>query len=242
MTVRKKSKKTARKKPSDRSVLVEKTDEVRRPDAFSDVSDAFVDSDASDVHNIHLRIVSREQGEPEEGFEPTPSWVWAIAVLLLFAMGFYLGKYGGSFDTTAHEVEQPQLHAGGELKAEVKGDMIYAGVCQACNQADGKGVEGKYPPLAGSEWLLQDPLTPARIVLFGLEGDIRVKGKGFINKMPQFLDKLSNEEIAAAISFARTSFGNKMPAVTAIAVDSMRKIYGSRGVWSASELEGLRKR
>lgn len=208
---------------------------------FSDTIGAFADSDASDVNKIHLRIVSREQGEPEEGFEPTPTWVWGISVLLLFAMGFYLGKYGGTFGTIAHEVEQPQSIAGSDVKPEVKGDMIYAGVCQACHQADGKGVEGKYPPLAGSEWLNQDSFTPARIVLYGLEGEICVRGNGFNNKMPQFQDKLSNEEIAAAISFARSSFGNKGPAVLPAQVDSMRKTYSGRGPWSAALLESLRR-
>ena len=209
---------------------------------FSDANGAFVDSDASDVNKIHLRIVSREQGEPEEGFEPTPTWVWGISVLLLFAMGFYLGKYSGTFGTIAHEVEQPQISAGGDVKPEVKGDMVYAGVCQACHQADGKGVEGKYPQLAGSEWLLLDSFTPARIVLFGLEGEIRVKGIGFNNKMPEFQDKLSNEEIAAAISFARSSFGNKGVAVVPAQVDSVRKMYSGRGPWSAAALESLRKK
>lgn len=229
------------KSPAE-GIREEKPVELKGESGFSDENEAFADSDASDVNKIHLRIVSREQGEPEEGFEPTPTWVWGISVLLLFAMGFYLGKYGGTFGTIAHEVEQPKIFAGGEVKEEVKGDMVYAGVCQACHQADGKGVEGKYPPLAGSEWLLQDSFTPARIVLFGLEGTIRVKGNGFENKMPEFQDKLSNEEIAAAISFARSSFGNKSVAVVPAQIDSMRKAYGGRGPWSAAALESLRKK
>jgi mono/diheme cytochrome c family protein len=157
-------------------------------------------------------------------------------------MGFYLGKYSGTFGTIAHEVEQPQLSAGGEVKPDVKGDMVFAGVCQACHQVDGKGVEGKYPPLGGSEWLVQDAFTPARIVLFGLEGEIRVKGNSFNNKMPEFQDKLSNEEIAAAISFARSSFGNKGTALVPAQVDSMRKMYNGRGPWGAAALESLRKK
>ena len=242
MTPRKRSKKSAGGKRSEREAIQPKPVEETKPPSFSDVGDSFVDSDASDVHKIHLRIVSREQGEPEEGFEPTPGWVWAVSVLLLFAMGFYLGKYSGSFDTVAHQVEQPQLLAGGEVKTEVKGDMVYAGVCQACHQADGKGVEGKYPPLAGSEWLMHDSFTPARIVLYGLEGEILVKGRGFNNKMPQFHDKLSNEEIAAAISFARASFGNNAPAVNHMEVDSMRRMHSGRAAWNSSELAKMMKK
>jgi mono/diheme cytochrome c family protein len=240
MTQRRKSKKPKGDKQAPQSVPMP-VQPVQQP-AFSDEGDSFIDSDSSDVTKIHFRIVSREQREPEEGFEPTPSWVWAVSVLLLFAMGFYLGKYGGSFDTIAHQVEQPQLPGSGDVKIEVKGDMVYAGVCQACHQADGKGVEGKYPPLGGSEWLLQDSFTPARIVLFGLEGEIRVKGKGFNNKMPQFHDKLSNEEIAAAISFARSAFGNKAAAISPVEVDSMRETYTGRMAWAAAELENLRKK
>ena len=231
-----------REKSPAPEILKERPAEPAGNLGFSDANGVFADSDASDVNKIHLRIVSREQGEPEEGFEPTPTWVWGISVLLLFAMGYYLGKYGGTFGTIAHEVEQPQMFTGGEVKSDVKGDMVYAGVCQACHQADGKGVEGKYPPLAGSEWLMQDSFTPVRIVLFGLEGEIRVKGNGFNNKMPQFQDKLSNEEIAAAVSYARSSFGNKGAAVVPAQVDSMRRVYSGRGPWSAGTLESLRKK
>jgi len=242
MTQQRKSKKRSQPKKFPPEVSIQPSVEKTPIPAFTDSEDSFTDSDASDVHKIHLRIVSREQGEPEEGFEPTPLWVWAISVLLLFAMGYYLGKFGGTFGTIAHEVEQPQTLAESELKNDVKGDMVYAGVCQACHQIDGKGVVGKYPPLSGSEWLLHDDLTPARIVLFGLEGSISVKGMGFNNKMPQFYDKLSNEEIAAAISFARSSFGNKAAPVSPVQVDSMRRSHNGSGPWSSLELESLRKK
>ena len=249
MTPRRKNKrsvppgKTSPRKRSSEAVAPETKPVVQNiPVPFSDENGVFADSDASDVNKIHLRIVSREQGEPEEGFEPTPSWVWAISVVLLFAMGYYLGKYSGTFGTIAHEVEQPLVSGASEVKPEVKGDVVFAGVCQACHQADGKGVEGKYPPLAGSEWLMQDGTIPARIVLYGLEGEIHVKGNGFNNKMPQFQDKLSNEEIAAAISYARSSFGNKGNAVSPMEVDSIRKMYSGRGPWSAAALESLRKK
>ena len=49
-------------------------------------------------------------------------------------------------------------------------------VCQTCHQADGKGLPGAFPPLAGSEWMTKDPETPIRIVLLGLSGEIEVAG------------------------------------------------------------------
>ncbi|HWP83371.1 MAG TPA: cytochrome c [Bacteroidota bacterium] len=200
----------------------------------------FRDTDDVHVNTIHQRIVAREQEEPEEGFEPPPWWVWTISVLLLFAMGFYLGRYSGSWTTIAHEVEQPQLAQTTPLKKEVKGDLVYVGVCQTCHQPNGLGVAGQYPPLVGSEWLLEDIETPVRIVLYGLEGPITVRGSTYNNKMPPFHDKLSDEEIAAVLTHARASWGNAAPAVKPEDVAALRTKYGVRPPWTSSELVRVR--
>ena len=197
--------------------------------------------DLVDVNSIHRRIVEREQREPDEGFEPTPWWLWTMSVILLFVMGFYLGHYSGSFSSIAHEVEEPTASAGQPVVREVKGDIVYAGVCQACHQANGLGVGGQYPPLAGSEWLLRDRETPIRIVLHGLAGEIKVKGLLYNNKMPQFLDRLSDEEVAAALTHERSSWGNNAPGITSAEVGSIRKQTAGRGPFSAPELETFRK-
>ncbi len=196
----------------------------------------FRDTDDVHVDTIHARIVAREQKEPEEGFEPPPWWVWTISVLLLFAMGFYLGRYSGSWSTVAHEVESPQLATGAPMKKEVKGDLIYVGVCQTCHQPNGLGVAGQYPPLAGSEWVTRDVETPIRIVLHGLEGPITVRGSTYNNKMPQFHEKLSDDEIAAVLTYVRSSWGNSASAVKPEDVQTLRSKYGTRGVWDATEL------
>lgn len=208
----------------------------KKPDSPNE----FRDSDSVHVNKIHQRIVSREQLEPEEGFEPTPWWVWAVSVLLLFIMGFYLGRYGGSWSTIAHEVEQPSVGTTAPVPKAVNGDQIFIGVCQTCHQATGLGVPGQYPPLAGSEWVLNDIETPIRIVLYGLEGPVSVKGVSFNNKMPHFHDKLSNEEIAAVVSHVRSSWGNSMPPVNAEEVEAIRTQQGVRPPWSAVELTALR--
>ena len=129
--------------------------------------------DATDVpvDQIHQQIVGREQVEPDEGFEKPPGWVWTISVLFLFAMGFYLGRYSGSWSTIAHEVESPQSASAAPVKRVVDGALVYTGVCQTCHQANGGGVSGQYPPLVGSSWVTQDGETPIRIVLYGLEGN-----------------------------------------------------------------------
>ena len=200
----------------------------------------FRDSDEYHVDEVHRRIVAREQLEPEEGFEKPPWWVWVVSVVVLFAMGFYLGRYGGSWSTAAHEVEQPSLASAGSIKKVVKGDQVFIGVCQTCHQATGVGVPGQYPPLADSEWLLRDSETPIRIVLYGLEGPISVKGSAYNNKMTPFHDKLSDDEIAAVLTHARSAWGNDAPPVKPEDVGAIRTQFGVRGPWSAAELSALR--
>jgi len=200
----------------------------------------FRDSDSVHVNKIHQRIVSREQLEPEEGFEPTPWWVWAISVLLLFAMGYYLGRYGGSWSTVAHEVEQPSVGTAAPAVRVVKGDQIFIGVCQTCHQATGLGVPGQYPPLVGSEWVNRDVETPIRIVLYGLEGPLTVKGDSYNNKMPHFHDKLSDNEVAAVVSHIRTTWGNNAAPAKPEDVAAVRSQHGVRTPWSATELATLK--
>ncbi len=200
----------------------------------------FRDTDDVHVNEIHQRIVAREKIEPEEGFEPPPWWVWTVSAFFLFVMGFYLGRYSGSWSAVAHEAEQPMIAAAGAIRKVVKGDQVFIGVCQTCHQATGMGVAGQYPPLVGSEWLLTDVETPIRIVLYGLEGPITVKGATFNNKMPHFQDKLSNEEIAAVLTHVRSSWGNNAPPVKPEDVEVIRTKLGVRNPWSAAELSTLR--
>jgi len=197
-------------------------------------------TETTDVSRIHMRIVSREQIEPEEGLERPPWWLWAFSVLLLFGMGFYIGRYGGSFSVAAHEVEEPPVAGDQPAPIVVRGDQVYAGVCQPCHQAHGHGIPGQYPPLVGSDWLLEDHETPIRILLHGLSGPVVIKGRTYNNRMPPFHDKLSNEEIAAVITYARSGWGNNAPPVTPALVDSIRQQTQGRSEWTAAELLKLR--
>jgi mono/diheme cytochrome c family protein len=200
----------------------------------------FRDTDSVHVNEIHQRIVSREQHEPEEGFEPPPWWVWTISILLLFVMGYYLGRYGGSWSTVAHEVEQPSVGTATPAAKIVKGDQIFIGVCQTCHQAGGQGIAGQYPPLAGSEWVTRDIETPIRIVLYGIEGPITVNGASFNNKMPRFHDKLSDDEVAAVVNHIRSAWGNAGSPAKPEDVAALRSQHGVRAPWSSAELAGLR--
>jgi mono/diheme cytochrome c family protein/glucose/arabinose dehydrogenase len=90
--------------------------------------------------------------------------------------------------------------------------------CVTCHQADGKGVDGTYPGLAGSDWLKGDPERAIKIVLKGLYGPLKFQGKEYgpakgTPPMMGFAGLLKDEEVAAVISYVHQSFGNDLPMV-----------------------------
>ncbi|HEY8309131.1 MAG TPA: cytochrome c, partial [Gemmatimonadaceae bacterium] len=112
--------------------------------------------------------------------------------------------------------------------------------CAACHQATGLGVPGAYPPLMGSEWLLNNPEVPIRIVLHGLQGPITVKNTNFNNAMTPFGDQLSDAEIAAIISYERSSWGNAASKITAEQVASVRAATKTQTTpWNPADLKAL---
>ncbi len=103
----------------------------------------------------------------------------------------------------------PSAEANGQPRS-VDGAKIYQ-QCAACHQADGKGVEGSFPPLAGHLPALYRAARdlPPKIVLFGLQGEIHVDGTRYNGAMPTWGALLSDAEVAAVLNHELTSWGNR---------------------------------
>jgi len=95
------------------------------------------------------------------------------------------------------------------------GAKVYQTNCSSCHQVNGEGTPGAFPPLAGNSVVAGDPAKVIHIVKFGLSGAITADGKTFDGMMPAWGTQLSNADIAAAITYVRSSWGNKASAVTA---------------------------
>ena len=120
------------------------------------------------------------------------------------------------------------------------GEQVFTTVCAACHQANGKGLPGAFPSLAGSDWVTADPETPIRIVISGLSGPIKVAGADFNSMMPP-PPGLDDEKIANVLTYVRKSFGNSAGAVTKEQVAAVRASLGGRGTpFTAEELTKLR--
>ena len=91
----------------------------------------------------------------------------------------------------------------------------------ACHQADGKGLPGAFPPLAGSDYLLGDKDRAVGVVVRGLEGEVVVNGVKYNSVMPA-MTQLSDQEIADALTYAMNSWGNQGGAVAVAQVAAVR--------------------
>jgi nitrite reductase (NO-forming) len=108
-------------------------------------------------------------------------------------------------------------------RAPISGEGTYKRVCAACHQPDGRGLTGAFPPLAQSDYLAstnKDRLVDG--IITGLQGPITVNGAIYNSAMPP-MGFLTDEEIAAALTFARASWGNGLDAITPDDVARVRK-------------------
>ena len=117
----------------------------------------------------------------------------------------------------------------------------YAEICAVCHQATGLGVEGAFPPLAGSELAIGRAEIPIAIVLHGLQGEVVVKGKKYNGAMMPWAAALSDAEIATTLTYVRSSWGNRASAVTPAMVRAVRTRYAARTTpWTAAQLRTIR--
>jgi mono/diheme cytochrome c family protein len=96
----------------------------------------------------------------------------------------------------------------GSYDTRSKGRAIFLKICAACHQPDGMGKEGVGPPLVGSEYVLaEDGHRLVRIVLNGVSGPLRVKGKQWNLAMPPWRENLRDDQIAVVLTYIRANLG-----------------------------------
>ncbi len=125
----------------------------------------------------------------------------ACAVVALLA----LGACAKSSDSSSAGASATPLSVGGK---------VYQTNCSSCHQTNGQGVPGTFPPLAGNDVVVGDASKVIHIVKYGLTGKITVGANSYGGIMPAWGPTLSNDDIAQAITYIRSSWGNKASAVT----------------------------
>lgn len=92
-------------------------------------------------------------------------------------------------------------------ESKKRGKVIYEEFCVTCHRADGSGFGKLYPPLAKSDYLLNNREASIRAVKYGLQGEIIVNGQKYNKKMEPL--GLTNEEVTDVMNFILFSWGNK---------------------------------
>jgi mono/diheme cytochrome c family protein len=227
------------------------------------------ESEEPDAVRSMLNMLAREQAEPRDGFEPVPFWVACVFGALLAWGGYYIAANSADYrrdvfdrsDLSTPESAPAQPDPDPQTLDELMriGQARYAAVCATCHLAGGEGKPGEgIPPLKGSEWVVGDQASAARltrILLYGLKGPITVGGRQYNGDMPQRGNTFKDYEIAAVLTYVRNNpdWGHaadkdKPPAITGAVVkaarakgfadkDGERKVDGSQHVTAAELIE-----
>ena len=112
---------------------------------------------------------------------------------------------------------------GKSSSSSANGAAIYLSNCASCHGAKGEGVAGTFPRLAENPTVTGNPSALIHIVKYGLTGKVEAAGQSFNGMMPAWSPQLHDEDIAAVLTYVRSSWGNRAPAVTAADVAGVAK-------------------
>ena len=170
----------------------------------------------------------KPEAGPTASDAPVPVWIIVLTLVLLFLGAVYFDHHSGWFDkqvyapyATAEELAFYQPKSGAAALA-AHGKVVYDTVCGLCHGNDGLGKLNQAPPLAGSEWVAKDAASLARVPLAGLNGPIKVAGQDWNLAMAPMGAGLSDADLAAVLTYIRSSWGNQYSAVSADDVKAER--------------------
>lgn len=102
------------------------------------------------------------------------------------------------------------------------GAKIYDAQCATCHGKRGEGKLPDFPPLANNQSIqMTSAVNPIRMVLNGGYAPGTMKNPAPYG-MPPFAQSLSDEEVAAVVTFIRTAWGNRGTPVTAKEANALR--------------------
>jgi mono/diheme cytochrome c family protein len=104
------------------------------------------------------------------------------------------------------------------------GRKVYEKQCSICHGAEGKGQPPAYPPLAGNQSItMSSPVNSIRMVLNGGYAPGTYKNARPYG-MPPFNHILSDEEVAAVVTYVRLAWANAGTPVSPAQANELRKI------------------
>lgn len=93
------------------------------------------------------------------------------------------------------------------------GKDLYEEHCQNCHAQNGKGLRGIIPSLHAEEYLTQFRAQLPCMVLYGIEGEMKVNGKTYKGKMPAN-PHLTAAEVSNILNYVQEEFNQKLKPFT----------------------------
>lgn len=87
-----------------------------------------------------------------------------------------------------------------------EGTLIYQDFCLQCHGSKGKGESGVFPPLAQSDYLMENITQSIQGIKYGMRGVMVVNGVVYEGMMTA--QGLDDEEIADVMNYILNSWGN----------------------------------
>jgi nitrite reductase (NO-forming) len=134
------------------------------------------------------------------------------------AEGVYLPE-GGTVQAIPGGQDAPPRASNTEERIAF-GERVFTQNCVACHQAEGQGIEGAIPPLAGSDYLNADVSRAIGVVINGLDGEVTVNGETYNSVMPSL--QLTDDDVANVLTYIYSQWGNAGVDVLPSAVGAAR--------------------
>lgn len=101
------------------------------------------------------------------------------------------------------------------------GEAVYKKNCMACHQANGQGMSGVFPPLAGNSNITDKAAYMAEVIVKGKSGKVVVNGAEYNGMMPP-MAYMSDADIAAVVNYVNSKFAGGNKSIAAEDVKAVR--------------------
>ena len=208
----------------------------------------------SNVARLHA-AAAREKGDPAANPTPVPlGIIAAVAAIAIIAGNYFGGNTGGNFSaanikgydyplefagvagTAAAELTPMELHQPENWIAAGKAKY---GQCAACHTGTGEGQPGQFPPLKGSEFVINGEKRLISILQHGINGSLTVNGKPFNGQMLPLGYSMPDKDLAQLLSYIRNEWGNKASLIYEDQVKAVRKEIGEHPPYSEEQLRAI---
>lgn len=201
------------------------------------------------IQRVHAELAAKKP-EPKEGFQIMPLVLLGFVSTMILVTSIYIVHYRAGFSPMVYDERFDPSKAGAGAKKELTPEQIvaagkkaYLSACVSCHQANGMGVAGTYPALAGADWVTGGEDRLIRVLLHGLSGPI--DGKTYTGgNMPAFGRvpgggyNWNEEKISHVLTYIRQEWGNQAAPVTKDKVVEILAAEKTRAKpWTESELD-----